>query len=81
MRQYSFSVIFEPAEEGGYTVIVPSLPGCVTEGDTLEEAKLMAIDAIKAYCESLAKDKKAIPQERAGQGAFIGQLNIAMGQV
>ena len=55
MQQYSFSVIFEPAEEGGYTVIVPSLPGCVTEGDTLEEAKSMAVDAIKAYCESLKK--------------------------
>ena len=63
MQQYSFSVIFEPAEEGGYTVIVPSLPGCVTEGDTLEEAKSMAVDAIKAYCESLKKDGKPIPQK------------------
>ena len=80
MQQYSFSVIFEPAEEGGYTVIVPALPGCVTEGDTLDEAKLMAVDAIKAYCESLKKDEKPIPQERSAQGAFIGQLNVAMGQ-
>jgi predicted RNase H-like HicB family nuclease len=33
-----FRVILEPSEEGGYTAIVPSLPGCVSEGDTREEA-------------------------------------------
>jgi predicted RNase H-like HicB family nuclease len=55
MTQYKYTVIFEPAEEGGYTVTVPALPGLVTEGDTLEEAKTMAIDAIKCYLSSLAQ--------------------------
>ena len=36
---FSYKIILEPAEEGGYTVYVPSLPGCISEGDTKEEAK------------------------------------------
>jgi len=60
---YSYTVIFEPAEEGGYTVTVPALPGCITEGDTFEEAKVMAKDAIRCYLESLAKDGEPIPVE------------------
>jgi predicted RNase H-like HicB family nuclease len=55
-RNYSFTVLFEPAEEGGYVVTCPALPGLVTEGDTLNEARANAQDAIRGYLESLAKD-------------------------
>ena len=55
MAEYSYTVLFEPAEEGGFVVTCPSLPGLVTEGDTLEEARRMAEDAIRAYIESLEK--------------------------
>jgi predicted RNase H-like HicB family nuclease len=55
-REYSFTVFFEPAEEGGYVATCPALPGLVTEGDTLEEARENARDAIAGYLESLAKD-------------------------
>ncbi len=48
-----YTALFEPAEEGGYVVTVPKLPGLVTEGDTLEEAIAMAKDAIKGYIELL----------------------------
>lgn len=50
-----FTTIFEPAEEGGYTVIVPALEGCITEGDTFEEALNNAKDAIQCYVDSLKK--------------------------
>jgi predicted RNase H-like HicB family nuclease len=63
IKKYSYMVFFEPAPEGGYTVIVPALPGLVTEGDTLEEAREMALDAIRAYLESLLKDGEPIPLE------------------
>ena len=63
-REYSFTVLFEPAQEGGYTVTVPALPGVVTEGDTLEEARAMAKDAIRCYLESLHKDGRPIPVDR-----------------
>ena len=47
MRTLKYTVIFEPATEGGYTVVVPALPGCVTEGDTLDEARKMTTEAME----------------------------------
>ena len=55
-REHDFTVLFEPAEEGGYIVRCPALPGLVTEGNTLAEARSMALDAIRAYIQSLQKD-------------------------
>jgi antitoxin HicB len=64
-RTYSFTVLFEPdSVEGGYVVSCPALPGLVTEGDTLEEAREMAQDAIRGYLESLRKDGLPIPTDR-----------------
>ena len=57
MAEYNYTVLFMPAEEGGFVVTCPALPGLVTEGDTLEEARAMAQDAIRAYIESLQKDQ------------------------
>jgi antitoxin HicB len=64
MAEYSYTVLFEPAEEGGFIVTCPALPGLVTEGDTLEEARAMAEDAIRAYIESLGKDRMPIPCDK-----------------
>lgn len=58
-----FNVVFRPEPEGGFTVIVPALPGCVTHGRTLAEAKKMAKDAIAGYIESLKKHKEPIPSD------------------
>jgi antitoxin HicB len=63
--EYRYTVLFEPAEEGGFIVTCPALPGLVTEGDTLEEARAMAEDAIRAYIESLRKDHLPIPSDKA----------------
>ncbi|MBI2550808.1 type II toxin-antitoxin system HicB family antitoxin [Candidatus Uhrbacteria bacterium] len=72
-RVLDFTVFFQPAIEGGYDVIVPALPGCVTQGRTLDEAKAMAEDAIRLYCESLRDDGEPIPQDR---GEFVGHVQI-----
>ena len=64
MAEYSYTVLFEPAEEGGFVVTCPALPGLVTEGDTLEEARAMAQDAIRVYLESLQKDHLPIPSDK-----------------
>ena len=54
---YRYIAVFEPDEEdGGYTVTVPALPGCITQGDTLDEARSMVKEAIQGYLESLAMD-------------------------
>lgn len=62
---YRYTIIFEPAAEGGYVVTCPALPGLVTEGDTIEEARAMAKDAIRGYLQSLRADGQAIPTEAA----------------
>jgi len=61
--QYHYTVVFEPAPEGGYVVSVPALPGLVTEGDTIEEARAMVKDAIRGYLASLVKHGEEIPVE------------------
>lgn len=63
-KEHQFTVLFEPAEEGGYVVTCPALPGLVTEGDTLEEARAQAEDAIRGYLESLRKDGLPVPQDK-----------------
>ena len=50
-----YTAIFEPAQEGGYVVSVPTLPGCISEGDTFEEAVEMIKDAMKGYLAVLKK--------------------------
>jgi len=62
---YTFTMLVEPAEEGGYVVTCPALPGLVTEGDTLEEARQMAEDALRGYLESLREDGLSIPPDKA----------------
>jgi antitoxin HicB len=61
---YTFTMLFEPAEEGGYVVTCPALPGLVTEGDTLEEARRMAEDALRGYLESLLEDGLSVPPDK-----------------
>lgn len=57
-----FEVILQPEEEGGFSVTVPRLPGCHTQGDTREEALAMARDAIEGYLESLQDDGSPLPK-------------------
>lgn len=58
-----YTVVFEPAEEGGYVVTVPALPGCVTQGETFEEAIEMAKDAIDGYLAVLKDEGQKPPTE------------------
>ncbi len=59
----SYTAFFEKNSNGSYTVTVPSLPGLVTEGKNIEDAKLMAEDAIKCYLEGISKGDEEIPEE------------------
>ena len=61
-------VVLEPSEEGGYTVYVPSLPGCVSEGDTEEEALVNVREAIELYLEPVDDDWIA------GEGVLVQEL-------
>ena len=70
-KVFRYNVIFRPEPEGGFTVIVPSLPGCVSYGKNLKEAKKMAIDAIEGYIVSLKKHKESIPTDEENFFASI----------
>jgi len=61
--QRPFTVLYEPAPEGGYLVRVPLLPDIVTYGRTIEEARSMATDAIKCSLEGLRKEREPLPVE------------------
>jgi len=75
--KFQFNIVFRPEPEGGFTVLVPSLPGCVTYGKDLREAKKMAADAIWGYVVSLKKHKEPIPSD---EESFISSIRLPLKQ-
>lgn len=72
-KALSYSVFYEQAPEGGYVALVPALPGCHTQGESLEETEHNVKEAITLYLESLAAHGEAIPEE--GQ-SFQGRVTV-----
>jgi len=66
-----FRIILRPEPEGGYTVIVPSLPGCITYGETPEESVKMGEDAIRSYLESMKKHGEEIIDDSGTLEMFL----------
>ncbi|MGH7813512.1 MAG: type II toxin-antitoxin system HicB family antitoxin [Candidatus Binataceae bacterium] len=67
--QSSYAVVYDAAPEGGYAAFVPALPGCHSQGETLEETELNIKEAIEVYLESLVAHREPIPKgERVLQG-------------
>ena len=63
MRSLNYRIFLRKEPEGGYTVIVPSLPGCVTFGETVDEAIAMAREAIELYIEGMLARGEEVPTE------------------
>lgn len=63
--EYGYTTLFEPLPEGGFNVLVPAIPEICTYGETLEEAREMARDAIRCYLESALKTGEPIPGDVA----------------
>jgi predicted RNase H-like HicB family nuclease len=63
MKTLLYRVILRPEPEGGYTVLVPALPGCITYGTGVDEAMAMAREAIELYVESLVVHGEEVPNE------------------
>ena len=64
MKIYNYTVVLEPLSEGGYNVMVPAIPEICTFGETREEAKAMAKDAIQCYIESAIKANEPVPEDK-----------------
>lgn len=62
---FNYTVVYEQLSDGGYSVIVPAIPEIVTYGETLEEAREMAADAIRCFLESAIETGEPIPEEIA----------------
>lgn len=72
--QHNFQVVYQLDEDGMYIARVPALPGCHTQGKTLDQAESRIKEAIQAYLESLAADKQSLPTyfERT----FVGMVTV-----
>ena len=70
LRHYTIYVESDP-DEGGYVVSVPALPGCFTQGDTLEQAIERAREAIAGFIEALEKRGEPVPEETIHPQAII----------
>lgn len=69
-----YNLVIRTEPEGGYTVTVPSLPGCITFGKTLIEAKHMALDAIKLYLASMIAHGEKVPNDT---NTYISPLEVS----
>lgn len=76
MQKYRFIAFFEPQEEGGFAVTVPALPGCISEGDTFEEAQVNINEAIHSYLGSLVAENEALPRVTEEYKEVISPVNI-----
>jgi len=63
MKNYSFRIIIEPDEKNTFHGYVPSLPGCHTWGETIEETRKNLKEAIRCHIQGLLKDREPIPRE------------------
>lgn len=65
MAEYGYTTVFEPLPEGGFSVLVPAIQEIRTYGETLDEARDMARDAIRCYLESAIETGEPIPDDLA----------------
>lgn len=78
-QSYQINLIPEP--EGGYTVLVPSLPGCVSYGATVEEATVHAREAIELHLANLAAHHDPIPAGNESVPVFTTLVNVTPSRV
>ena len=66
--EYAYAAVFAPAEEGGYVVRFPAFGWLATQGDTLAEARAMAIDCLEGHIDWLLRDGEELPPSDAAAG-------------
>jgi len=63
MKELEFTIVLEREDDGRYTAMCPSLPGCYTQGDTADEAREMIKDAIRLHMEERIANNEPVPKE------------------
>ncbi|MHB0938234.1 MAG: type II toxin-antitoxin system HicB family antitoxin [Armatimonadota bacterium] len=69
-----YTVLFHPVEEGGYWAEVPALPGCYSQGETIEETKANIKEAIESHIAALKEEGQAVSGDN---GILIGRVQVA----
>jgi len=80
-KEYSYQIDLIPDEEGGYTVVVPLLPGCISYGGTIEEATANAREAIELHLENLVAHNEPIPSGNETLQVFTTTVHVSPAQV
>ena len=87
-NKYIYPAVFNPCEEGGFLVTFPDLPGCITEGDTVEQAFCMAKEALELFIYNLEDQKEIVPNsselgtiELLEKGSFISLIEACIPDV
>ncbi len=78
MKVLNYTVKVHPAEEGGFWAEVPALPGCFTQGETVEEIAAMAKEAIEGFIACLIKEKQPIPVEKKVKRTKVFSLPVSV---
>jgi predicted RNase H-like HicB family nuclease len=73
---YTYTVLLQPKPEGGYAVTCPTLPGLVSYGASLDEARAMAADAIRGYIECLREDGEPIPESDPAPLPLLDRVSV-----
>ena len=71
-----YTVVIHQAEEGGYWADVPALPGCFSQGETVDEALVNISEAIESHVMALQEDGQDVPKE---QGIVVGRVEVPVG--
>jgi antitoxin HicB len=75
IKNLRYNIILKPEPEGGFTVTVPALPGCVTYGKNINEARKMAREAIQLYLEDMIAEGETVPTD---DDTYIGDIEITL---
>lgn len=76
--EYTYSAVFEPAEEGGFVVSFPKFPGLVTQGETLAEAREAATDLLTGYLELLRERGRSLPKPDRRRARITEPLSVTL---
>ena len=77
-NEYTYTVIFELAEEGGYVVYFPAIQNLATQGETLEEAREMAADCLECYLGALKDSGETFPIEENVQNPILERIQVEL---
>ena len=80
-KVFSYQINLIPEKEGGYTVLIPLLPGCVSHGNTIEEAVSNAREAIELHLENLVAHGEPIPEGNESIPVFTTLIQVTPAHV